>query len=312
MFKLKRINKVSVIGLGAIGAAYASKLHDLNPNCVQVIADEERIRRYKSDGLWINGRRCDFNYLTPEVEAGPADLVLVAVKYQGLQQAIADIKHHVGPETVIMSLMNGISSEEIIAHTYGSENLLYAMCVAIDAGREGTDISFSSIGRICFGEKRNPSHSPKVRSVKQLFEQAGIPYEIPENMEHAMWWKFMINVGINQTSAVLKAPYRVFQEIREAHDLMVTAMQEVIELSKKADVHLNEGDLAAFDLILRQSLSPEGKTSMLQDIEAGRKTEVEYFAGTVCQLGRRYGVPTPVNEMLFRMIRVLEQVNGRG
>ncbi len=299
-----------MIGLGGIGAAYASRLHDMNPKSIQVIASQERIERYRKQGIAINGMRYDFHYIDPKEKTEPADLVLIAVKYDGLDQAIEDIKHHIGPNTIIMSLMNGISSEEILAHTYGSENILHAMCVAIDALRDGTSIRFTNIGRICFGEKKNATLSPNVQKVKELFDRANIPYEIPEDMQHTMWWKFMINVGVNQTSAVLKAPYKVFQEIQEAHDFMTSAMKEVIVLAEKLGVHLTERDLNKFDRILKEGLSPEGKTSMLQDIEAGRKTEVEFLAGTVCKLGREHNVPTPINDMLFKMIRSLEKMKA--
>jgi 2-dehydropantoate 2-reductase len=303
------INKISLIGLGGIGAAYASKLHDMNPDCLQVIANKERNERYKEQGIHINGKRYDFTYIHPEVKTEPADLILIAVKYEGLDQAIEEMRHHIGPNTIIMSLMNGISSEEIIGYQFGSENLLYAMCVAIDAVREGTSITFSNIGRICFSEKENIQLSPKVQKVRELFDRASIPYEIPEDMLHAMWWKFMINVGINQTSAVLNAPYQVFQEIPEAHEFMYSAMEEVIKIAQKIGIRLTNEDFKRFDKILKEGLAPEGKTSMLQDIEAGRKTEVEYLAGTVCTLGKEHNVPTPVNDMLLKIIHVLEKKN---
>jgi 2-dehydropantoate 2-reductase len=301
------ITKISLIGLGGIGAAYASKLHDMAPEDIKVIASKERIKRYQAEGISINGMRYDFQYIQPEVVVEPADLVLIAVKYEGLDQAIKDLRHHIGPDTIIMSLLNGITSEEILESIYPNNPVLPAMCVAIDAIREGTSVTFSNIGRICFGENNNLTLSSNVKKVKQLFDRASIPYEIPEDMLHTMWWKFMINVGINQTSAVLKAPYKVFQEIPEAHIFMKSAMKEVIDLAKARGIELTENDFLKFDQILKEGLSPEGKTSMLQDVEAGRKTEVEYLAGTVCRLGKEHHIPTPVNDMLFNMIRVLEK-----
>ncbi len=117
----------------------------------------------------------------------------------------------------------------------------------------------------------------------------------------------MINVGINQTSAVLKAPYGVFQKLPVAYEWVEAAMYEVVVLSEKAGVFLTEEDVKKFWPILNH-LSPEGKTSMLQDIEAGRKTEVDYFAGKVCELGKKYQVPTPVNDQLYKMIHIIEEM----
>jgi 2-dehydropantoate 2-reductase len=127
-------------------------------------------------------------------------------------------------------------------------------------------------------------------------------------MIRLLWWKFMINVGINQASAVLRAPFSVFQTSQEARDLMESAMREVIMLSEKAGVNLSEEDIEKFHSVLH-SISPQGKTSMLQDIEAGRKTEVEMFAGKVIELGTRLHVPTPVNQKLFDAIKKIEAEN---
>jgi 2-dehydropantoate 2-reductase len=124
-------------------------------------------------------------------------------------------------------------------------------------------------------------------------------------MVRTLWWKFMINVGINQASAALRAPYSVFQNAQEARELMESAMREVMALANKASVHLSETDLATWYTILAR-LNPQGKTSMLQDVEAGRKTEVEMFAGKVIELGRHYHLPTPVNERLFDLIKKIE------
>ena len=128
-------------------------------------------------------------------------------------------------------------------------------------------------------------------------------------MIRMLWWKFMVNVGMNQASAVMGAPYGVFQSSSEAHSLMVDLMREVIDLAHKAGIDLREQDLDDWNSVL-ETLSPEGKTSMLQDVEAGRKTEVEVFAGNVVELGEKYGLPTPVNRTFLRIIQVLERYPG--
>jgi len=304
---MKKIEKVSIIGLGAIGCAYASKIHDMDPECIRAIVNRERVERYSREGFYINDKLYNFNYVLPEEDVEPADLVIVAVKYHGLQQAIKDIKKHVGPDTTIMSLLNGISSEEIIGKEYGMDKMLYSTCVRIDALHVGNRISFTDSGEILFGEKENKVHTPRVKAIKDLFDRAGISYTVPEDMIKALWWKFMVNVGINQASAVLRAPYRVFMEVKEAHEFMRSAMKEVVDLSQRVGINLQAEDMEKFDNVLR-ALSPDGKTSMLQDIEAGRKTEVEMFAETVCKMGKEYGLATPVNEALFRMIRTIEQM----
>jgi len=304
---MREIRKVAVIGTGAIGAAYASRIYDMNSECLKVVANKERIERYLRNGFFINDKRYDFNYIEPNEQTEPVDLVLIAVKFHNLNQTIKDIKNFVGSNTIIISLLNGISSEELVGKEFGMNRILYAICVGIDAVRNNNKIKFSSLGKIVFGEENNELHSDKVIAVKNFFDQAQISYEIPENMIRELWWKFMVNVGVNQTSAILRAPYGIFQNIKEAHDLMISAMKEVMNIAQKLGIDLNEEDLIQWCNVLK-NLSKEGKTSMLQDIEAGRKTEVEIFAGTVCELGKKYDVPTPVNRTLFNMIRTLEKM----
>jgi 2-dehydropantoate 2-reductase len=125
-------------------------------------------------------------------------------------------------------------------------------------------------------------------------------------MLRMMWWKFMVNVGMNQASAVMRAPYGIFQENPSAQALMEALMKEVIALAEVLEVDLNHGDIEDWYTFLN-TLSPQGKTSMLQDIEAGRQTEVEIFGGKVVELGQIYSVATPINQSVLRIIRILAQ-----
>jgi 2-dehydropantoate 2-reductase len=303
---MNTIQRVYVSGLGAIGSTYAARLYEYDPGLVSVIADQERINRYNRDGIHINGKTFSFRYILPDAVEKPADLIIIAVKQHHLEESIKAIRKFVGERTIILSLLNGISSEELIGKELGEGKALYSFVVGTDATRVGTKVTFSKIGKIVYGEKVNREYSAKVEAVKELFEKVQIPYEIPEHMLRELWWKFMMNVGVNQISALLRAPYGVFQKIGEARELMEMASREVIRLSERIGINLNEEDLQRYIKVL-DTLRPEGKTSMLQDVEAGRKTEVEIFAGTVSELGREYGVATPVNDFLLRAIHTIEQ-----
>ena len=304
---MNTINNIYLSGLGAIGSTYASLLYNMDPDCIKVIADSERIDKYSKKGVTVNNISYSFNYITPEDSEVPADLIMIAVKQHHLEQSIKDIRKFVGRDTIILSLLNGISSEEIIGAEFGMDKVLYGFCVGVDAIREGTKTNYASRGRIVFGDKVNDVISPKAAVVKELFERAGIPYLIPVDMIREQWWKFMLNVGINQASAILRAPYGVFHKVTEAAELMKLASQEVISLAKVLNINLSEKDLNNYMEIIK-TLVPDGKTSMLQDIEAGRKTEVEIFGGKVIELGQKYNVKTPVNEMFFKIIRALENM----
>ncbi|WP_233549496.1 ketopantoate reductase family protein [Lysinibacillus yapensis] len=133
---MKKIETVSLIGLGAVGAAYGSKLHELLKDSFQVVASKDRIQRYENSGISVNGQNYHFHYSTPETRMDPVDLVIFSVKNDDLTQAIQDIQHHIGPDTIILSLLNGISSEDKIKSACESQHILYSVCVEIDAVRQ--------------------------------------------------------------------------------------------------------------------------------------------------------------------------------
>jgi 2-dehydropantoate 2-reductase len=301
------IRDVAIIGAGALGAIYASLLYEMDKKSVSFVASGERFERLRKSGVVVNGKTYPIKVVNSRDKSSPADLVIVAVKYHQLDEAIGEVSSRVGESTTIISVMNGIDSEERLGAVYGMDKVLYAIALGIDALREGNSVRYTTQGRILFGESLNgPEPSPKVKRIQDLFDRAGIKYEVPPDMLAVMWFKFMVNVGINQASAVLRAPYGVFQTSSGAGDLMRSAMREVIAVAGKMKINLTESDIARFDPVL-MSLSPAGKTSMLQDVEAGRKTEVEMLAGKLIELGEKYGVPTPVNRRLFQEIREIEK-----
>ena len=300
------IKTIALIGAGAMGACYASKFYEIDPNCISLVATGDRYDRLKEKGLVVNGKHYLFNVIRPEEKSPPSDFIIVAVKHHHLEEAMRDISNRIGENSLILSIMNGIESEDQIAAVYGADKLLYAVAVGIDAVRHANSITFSQQGKLIFGEAKNLHLTDRVLSVQSLFNQAGIVYETPEDMIRTLWWKFMINMGINQASAVLGAPYSVFQNSQEARELMESAMREVITIAQAEGIHLFEEDIGNWKSFLA-TVSPQGKTSMLQDVEAKRKTEVEMFAGKVIELGKKHGIPTPINQTLYRLIKVIEQ-----
>jgi len=303
---MKPIENIAIIGAGAIGASFASMFYSMSKDSVSFIAGIERYHRLRQDGVLVNGRRYDIPAYLPGHIPAPYDLVIVAVKHHQLEMATRDLQGGVGDETTILSFMNGIESEETIASVYGMRKVLFSIVLGIDAVRVENSTMYSNQGRVFFGEARNDVMTIRIKRVKELFERAGINYVIPDNMIRTMWWKFMINVGINQVSAALRATYKRFQTLGKSRSLMDSAMREVMLLAQAQGIDLNEGDIKNWHDVL-SNLSPDGKTSMLQDVEAGRKTEVEMFAGKVIDLGKRLNIPTPVNEELFQKIRSIER-----
>lgn len=293
---------IAILGAGAMGLAYASRLQNVAE--VSLVADGERRERLLQ-GVRVNGEQLSFGIKTPDDASPPDDLILVALKHQHLADAIPMIRHRVGEKTVIISVMNGLDSETMLADAYGAEKVLYAVSIGLAAQREGTDVEFTKIGMLHFGEADNSIPSEQVKWTQNLLDAAEIAYQTPVDMIRTMWWKFMINVGINQTSALLDAPYGVFQTSAHAKAIMEAAMREVVAVAQAENVNLREADVTGWYGTL-ESVDPDGRTSMLQDVVAQRMTEVDIFAGKVIELGQKHGIDVPVNQLLFHAIKTIE------
>jgi 2-dehydropantoate 2-reductase len=305
--KDKRVNQIEsvvIVGAGAMGAAYAAMFSDAGGFNVSFAASGKRYEKLSQGSLSVNGSTYTVPVVLPE-EAPATDLVIVALKHHHLAGAMDDIAALVGENTIVLSVMNGLESEDAIGAVCGMDKLVYAIAVGIDAVREGDRFTYANPGRILFGGTDLTGGGVKLSRLKDALDRAGVPCEIPDDIESVLWWKWMINVGINQASAVLGATYSLFQSSADARALMTSLMEEVLSLAEAAGVDLSRDSLDEWLGIL-SSLSPGGKTSMLQDVEARRKTEVEIFAGKAIALGEHLNVPTPVNETVFRIIRVLE------
>ena len=203
---MREINKVAILGAGAMGAFFATRFFDTAEFSTAVVARGERYDRLKSDGLVVNGKAYAVPVVHPDKAASPVDLIIVALKHHHLLKAVPDLKNLVDEQTTIISVMNGLDSEEIIGSVYGMDKMLYAVSVGIDAVRQGNQVTFSKPGKHYFGEATNAHPNQRVQRVQRAFDRAGITYETSPDMIRIMWWKFMINVGMNQASAVMRAP----------------------------------------------------------------------------------------------------------
>lgn len=306
---MTHINTVSLIGLGAIGSYLAKGIQTaIGNDHLSVIASGSRKERLEKEGVVINGTPFSFHIVDPSEETTPKDLVIIITKYNQLREAAQDIKKHVGPDTILMCPLNGVESEDILAEYYPRENILYSL-VRLASLRQGNKITYSeSPAYIEFGEKTNEIISPRVQAVADLFEKGGIGYKIQPDMIKAIWTKFMCNCSENQSSAVLGIPFGAWHDNVHANFIREAIMREVIALAQAKGIDLSEDALPIQQKLLMH-VSPTARTSTLQDIENGRKTEVEMFSGAIIRMGRELGVPTPINEIFYHAIKTLEDKN---
>ncbi|MDR1765055.1 MAG: 2-dehydropantoate 2-reductase, partial [Lachnospiraceae bacterium] len=221
---------------------------------------------------------------------------------------IEDLKNLVGPDTAIMSLLNGIDSEKELGKVFGAEKVIYCVAAGMDATKIGNRLTYGNMGVLQIGE-RDGGVSERLRGVAALLANANIGYNVNTGMERTLWSKWVLNVGVNQASAVYGMCYGALQAEGPARDEMVAAMREAAAVATADGIPLGEDEITYW-LGVIGTLSPDGMTSMRQDVLQGRKTEVEAFAGAVRKLGRKHGIPTPVNDRFFEAIRTMETGYG--
>ena len=263
---MNKVKNVIICGLGAIGTIYAARIADAGNINLKILLDKERIEKYKANPTVFNNKEYSFDYITGDYCGFNADLIIIATKNSGLMEAVDAVKNFVNENTVFLSLLNGISSEDVIASVYGFDKVLYSYYIGHTSTRQGRSIVHDGVYKTVFGEKDNQQLSKKVLKVKEFFDSTGIPYEIPVDMDYSRWWKFLVNVGYNQASAVLNASYGVFQNSERANNLAINLMQEAADLAKAMGVK-NTHQLIAQVLDVIKTMLPETRTSMLQDID---------------------------------------------
>ena len=301
------IKKAALVGFGAIGCVYAKNLIKSIGDDFVVIAGGNRAERIRSKGVIVNGEEVKPRVVEPENSDYKADLIIFTVKNYHLAQALNDVKNIVTENTVFLTVLNGVTARDEIIEAYPNNTVLYGIGMGIDAVRNDEGIKCKCEGTIQFGDADNTVMSPEVRAVKDLFDKAGIGNEVFPDMIRTIWNKFMINVSTNQLSAITGCGYGSFLTVPELNEAMHQVMTEVITLANKKGINLKEDDAYAYEKKLA-TFDPVGKTSMLQDVEAKRHTEVDYFAGTVIKFGKEAGVPTPWNDRMYLLIKTIESL----
>ncbi|MDD2981088.1 MAG: ketopantoate reductase family protein [Hespellia sp.] len=303
------IKSAALIGLGAMGVFFAPRMEAyLGREDFFVIAEGERKKRLETVGVTINEVNYRFPIVEPKTENRVVDLLIMAVKDSGLDQAIKDIESFVGEKTQILCVMNGVESEEKVAAAYGWEHVLYSymkMSVVMKNGVANFDPHW---GYVHFGEADNRNYSERTSVIADFFKACDIPFIIDEDMVKGLWFKFMCNVGENMTCALLEIPFGAYRYSEHANLIRKNAMREVIRIAQKKGIRLGEEDIEFQEKDVMR-IPFQNRPSTLQDLEAGRRTEVTMFAGAVVKMGERLGIETPLNWMFYHAIKVKEEKN---
>lgn len=293
--------------MGAVGSVYAKYLFDTYGEQFYVIANDARKDKMKIQGVKVNHQTFFPKVISSDCRDIKMDLILFAVKNYDLEQAIIDVENLVNENTILLPLLNGITASERLNHAYPIAKTLLGLSMGIDAIRTDDGVVNTDDGVIQFGYEDNTMIAKEVAEVEAYLTGANIKAKVFKDMKRMLWRKWMLNVGVNQVSAIAGAKFKYFGEIDELLILFKSAMLEVLTIAKASHVNLTMEDVEQIvDVMVH--FTPEGKTSMLQDVEAGRRTELDYFAGTVLSYGKNLGIATPVNEVLYLAIKAKEKI----
>ncbi len=303
---MKKIKKVAIIGMGALGIMYGQKMTEAGVDLV-FLGDTSRIEKLHQSPISCNGKLCDFKMIDPYQTKIKADLVLFAVKATQLDEAIKLASQVIRPDTILCSVLNGISSEEIIEEKLKHKKIIKCVVQGMDAVKINQEMSYQNLGFVCMGiTLEELDKKEALLSLKAFFDDIHLPYVIEDDINHRLWSKWMLNIGVNQVVMIKEGTYATIQKEGEAREMMKAAMQEVIQIAQASNILLTQEDFETY-LKIVDSLNPKGMPSMRQDGLARRTSEVEFFSGALIKKAHALNMNVPINEMLYTTIKRLEK-----
>lgn len=297
---------IAILGAGAVGSYILWGLSKKDDISVCIIADGARKECYEKEGFVINGKEY-FPTVKTASEAKGADLLIVATKYNSLRGALSDIQKIVTDNTVVMSLMNGVDSEEIISEVIDEKQIVYST-IKVASERVGNSVRFNpmtTIG-IIYGEKDGNLKSERVEALNSLFAGTGLHYRATDVIINEIWSKFRLNVPNNQAQAMVGCGIGAYSDSEHVAFLRDRIRDELDQIAKAKGIDFSKSDASS---AAGSKVDKRTRYSTLQDLDAKRHTEVDMFAGAIIQMGKELGIPTPYNEFTFHMIKALEEKN---
>ncbi len=303
---------IHILGAGSLGCAIGGTLAAAGSAVTLIARSREHVDAVNARGLVM--RDADGNDRVVIVAAAtdarglaPADLVVVLVKSFHTAAAIEGYKSAVGEKTIVMSLQNGLGHEEVLAKAVGRERLLagktYVGGVFLAPGvvRAGVQGKLTLIGEPGGGI------SERVQRVAAEFERAGLKTTVSDNIAGVIWDKLLVNTATGALSAITRLPYGALYALPELEATAVAAVAEAMAVARAKGVTLSIEEPMDAWRMAGAGLGPDFKASMLQSLDKGSVTEIDFINGAVVREGERLGVPTPVNRTLVACVKGIEQ-----
>ena len=301
--------KTVIIGPGAMGCLYAFLLTRAGYEAWLLDNSEDRAERIRAQGLKIEGVSGAYQLPFPRISASPdvigkADLLILFVKAYNTATALESARELVTANTMILTLQNGIGNMESIRAAY-PQNPIVAGTTAQGATLLGSGhIRHAGMGEtIIGGIDANSTFHAKL--IKDLFMSAYIPTEMAEDVQGVLWGKLLVNCGINPLTAIMRVPNGQLPKNPDLCEVMSRVVEEGAAIAQSAGITLPYSDPVA--KVMEVCAATAGnRSSMLQDIEAGKKTEINYLNGALVRYGTEKGVAAPVNSFLTHLVQALE------
>ena len=273
-----------------------------------LLATGDRAVRMRDKGVCINGQTYHpVIYSDPAQDIG-IDVLIIATKTYALESVISDIRPLIRETTILLPILNGISATKRLMEAFPQNRVFYGLILRTDAYRAGHKVYFNTSGEFQMGYALNKDPAPEVVEVCEFLRAAGVNANIHEDMLRAQWRKWLLNTGAGQAAVEIGVECGYFGEVSEIVEIMRLCMDEILLLAKAEHVELTEQDR---DEIIEMLINfpAQKKMSMLQDVEAGRPLEIDEYAGMVVKLGKKHGIPTPINQLIYLTIRARELVS---
>ncbi len=302
--------KVCVLGAGSLGCAIGGCLAEGGSQVTLVNRSAAHVEALQRHGLTmidgIQERNVRVAAATNCRNLAATDLLIVLVKSYDTAAAIAGAGPVIGPHTTVLSLQNGLGHEDVLAAAVGRERVLagktYVGGVLQAPGRValGTRGKRTLIGELAGGV------SQRALAIAAEFERGGLATTVSADIEGAMWDKLLVNVATGALSGITGLPYGGLYAVPEVQACALAAVAEAMAVARAKGVVLSMSDPHQPWELARAGLGPDFKASMLQSLEKGSLTEVDYINGAVVREGQRLGVPTPANQALVAAIKGIE------
>ena len=296
--------RIAIFGAGGAGGYFGGRLAQAGHSVV-FIARGEHLAAIRRDGLRVESPAGDFIVRPADAtdapgSVGPVDAVLVGVKAWQVPEAATAMVPMLSPVSLVVPLQNGVEAADQLAAVLGGGRVLGGVCRIISYVSAPGRIRHAGVTpRLEFGERDNRRTERTAALLAAFGELIGVTAGVPEDIEAAIWEKFLFIAPFSGVGTVARTPAHVFRAEPRTREMPRGAMREVFDLARSRRVALpNDAVERTMEFV---DALPEGATSSMQrDIQAGRPSELESLNGTVVRLARAAGVPAPVNEEIYR------------